>query len=133
MSRQAKLAILSAAAAALASSSAFAGVDGNISGDFGSALAVQGISTNWGTSNQLDGLYGSYSTGAMNFALTGNLDGNGWVLFIDGRSGGGVANVAEGGFNRFGSMGGERTDDWGTDIDGGDGVSPTPGGGSIVS
>src|SRR2546423_312476 len=102
MSRKTQLIISAAAVAALASSSAFAVVDGDISGDFGSALSVQGTTPAW-SGNQLDALYGSYNTVAktMNLALTGNLDGNGWTLFIDGRSGGGVANVAEGGFNRF--------------------------------
>jgi hypothetical protein len=32
----------------------------------------------------------------------------------------------------IGSVGGARTDDWGTDTDGGTGVTPTPGGGSIL-
>jgi hypothetical protein len=54
------------------------------------------------------------------------------VLLLDVRSGGGVASSLPGGFGLIGSIGGTRVDDWGTDIQGGSGVSPTSGGGSVL-
>jgi MYXO-CTERM domain-containing protein len=66
--------------------------------------------------------------------LTGNLEGNGngIVVLLDTRAGGAVAGSVGAGFGIIGSVGGQRIDDWGTDTDGGAGVSPTPGGGSIL-
>ncbi len=138
MSRK-TLSLLASAALAvpLTSRSAFAVVDGTVSGgEYGAARALQTTATVWGDNfNEMDGLYANFApaTPSLNFALTGNLSDNGWTFFIDAKSGGGVAQVVNGGYNRYGSLGGERTDDWGTDTDGGDGVNPTPGGSSIVS
>jgi hypothetical protein len=131
--------VLAAAVAALATPalSLATTVDGIVTaGEYGpNALALQGTATGYGDNqSELDGLYATYAPGgSLNFALTGNLTNNGIVVFLDTRSGGGIANTAGGGYNQFGSVGGERSDDWGTDIDGGDGVTPTPGGGSVLN
>jgi hypothetical protein len=61
-----------------------------------------------------------------------NGSGNGLVIFIDSRAGGANAGTVGTGYGVMGSVGGSRIDDWGTDTDGGLGVSPTPGGGSIL-
>ncbi len=112
-------------------------VDGHIdSSEYGAPLATQSTATGWGdNTNELDALYGQFSGGALNLGVTGNLEGtgNGLIIFLDTQSGGGIANTAGGGYNQFGSIGGQRVDDWGTDTDGSDAVSPTPGGGSIVN
>jgi hypothetical protein len=108
-----------------------------VSTEYGAALALQGTATGFGNNfSELNGAYGTYSgTGAMNLAITGNVEGNsnGFVIFLDSKAGGGIASTAGGGYNKFGSVGGQYTDDWGTDTDGGPGVTPTPGGGSIVN
>ena len=46
--------------------------------------------------------------------------------------GGAVETVREDNYGILGSFGGSFTDDWGTDTDGGEGVTATPGGGSIL-
>src|SRR5437870_12802166 len=139
MTRKTAYLIAVAAASALASSAQAQTVDGIVSpGEYGPALALQGTRTGFGNNfSELDGAYGGYNAGAgtINLAFTGNLEGNGngFIIFLDTKSGGGIANTQGGGFNQFGSMGGTRIDDWGTDTDGGAGVTPTPGGGSIVN
>ncbi|HEX8521820.1 MAG TPA: PEP-CTERM sorting domain-containing protein [Tepidisphaeraceae bacterium] len=116
-----------------------------VSTEYGAALALQGTPTQFGNNvSELNGAYGNYTVGgSLNLGVTGNLEGNGngFVIFLDSKSGGAVAQTAGGGFNRFGSIGGAKTDDWGTDTNGGadntpnpgDGISPTPGGGSVVN
>src|SRR5262245_2098448 len=144
MNRKKRLTLaLAAAAAATAGIGSFARaqitVDGSITtAEYGPALALQGTVTGFGNNvSELDGFYRNYNvgTGALNVGVTGNLEGNGngFVLFLDSRGGGGIANTAGGGFNQFGSIPGRYSDDWGTDTDGGTGVSPTPGGGSILN
>src|SRR3954454_22547086 len=131
-SRQLLAAAVAATLGGSAAAASFAAaVDGVVSpGEYGNALALQGTQTGYGNDqSELDGLYGTYTPGgSLNFALTGNLTNNGMVVFLDARSGGGIANTAPGGFNQLGSVGGERSDDWGTDTDGGAPVGATPGG-----
>lgn len=105
-------------------------IDGTVDAAYGAPLAVQDTPTGFG--NNLSELNAGYASldGSGNLALmlTGNLEvgGNGLVIFIDSRAGGAVSGGS------IGSVGGARIDDWGTDTDGGGGVSPTPGGGSIL-
>jgi hypothetical protein len=137
-----KIALTLAAAVAAATGSlaiAQVTVDGTITtSEYGPAKALQGTATGFGNNvSELDGAYSAYNatSGALNLGITGNLEGNGngFVLFLDSRAGGGIANTQGGGFNQFGSISGRYSDDWGTDKDGGTGVDPTPGGGSIVN
>ena len=141
MSRKSATLLAGAALATLASfASAQVTVNGVVGGgEYAAPLTLQTTKTGFGNNfNELNGAYGAYdlTSGVLNLAFTGNLEGTGFpnrfVLFLDTKSGGVVANAAGGGFNQFGSVGGQATDDWGTDTDGGAGVSPTPGGGSIV-
>src|SRR5215813_3101765 len=112
MSRKAAYLIAVAAVSALGSGARAQTVDGIVSpGEYGPALALQGTRTGFGNNvSELDGAYGGYDvgTGSVNLALTGNLEGNNnhLIIFIDAKSGGGVANTQGGGFNQFGSMGG---------------------------
>ncbi len=106
-------------------------VDGALGiGEYGPAIVAQNINTGFGNNqNELNAAFGRMTpTGDMELMITGNLEpgGNGLVLFIDARPSGG----APGGI--YGSVGGMRTDDWGTDVDGEIGISPTPGGPSNV-
>lgn len=125
------------AAMVLFGSPANAAIDGQLGpGDsYGSAIAVQDAPTAWGDNvNELNAAFAAASGGDMALLLTGNLEGNGngLVLLLDVRSGGAVATTLAGGFGQLGSIGGTRIDDWGTDVQGGPGVSPTPGGSSIL-
>jgi len=139
MSRQSTSLLAAAALAALASAaSAQITIDGIVSpGEYGaSPVAIQNNKTHFGNNfNELDAAYATYNPGsALNLAVTGNLaQGNFFLLFLDTRSGGGIANPTGGGYNQFGSVGGAHVDDFGTDTDGGTGVSATPGGGSILN
>jgi hypothetical protein len=113
-------------------------VDGTVSGgEYGPARALQAAPTGFGNNfSELNGAYGTYTPGGnLSLALTGNLEGNGngLLIFIDARAGGGVVSTLPGGFGVLGSLGGARVDDWGNDTDGGAGVNPTPGGGSILA
>ncbi len=146
MSRKTTSLLAAAALAALAGVTHAQVIDGSVpmtapasgvSTEYGAARALQGTATGFGNNfSELNGAYGTYAgTGALNLAITGNLEGNsnGFIIFLDSKGGGAIANTAGGGFNQFGSVGGQYTDDWGTDTDGGPGVNPTPGGGSIVN
>ena len=113
-------------------------VDGIVgAGEYSMTLATQNNPTGFGNNfSELNQALANYTPGGnLELALTGNLEGNGngLVIFIDSRAGGAVANSAGGGFNQFGSVGGQRIDDWGNDVDGGTGVSPPTGGASVVS
>ncbi|MEO6436594.1 MAG: hypothetical protein ABIP55_12655 [Tepidisphaeraceae bacterium] len=137
------LSILAAAVAGTAaiypySADAAVTVDGAITaGEYGAALVSQNTPTGFGNNqSELNQAFGNYVPGgALELALTGNLEGNGngVVIFIDSKAGGAIANSFGGGYGQFGSVGGARIDDWGTDTDGGAGVSPTPGGGSVLA
>ena len=103
------------AAAALATFASAAGaqvtVDGTVTtGEYGAPLALQTTQTGYGNNfSELDGAYANYTVGgAAELAITGNLEGNsnGFVIFLDRKSGGAIANTAGGGFNQFGSIGG---------------------------
>ena len=66
--------------------------------------------------------------GSVRLMLTGNLqtNGNAFVIFFDNRAGGGIATTLPGGYGQFGSVGGSKTDDWGTRHRGGKSVNPRP-------
>jgi hypothetical protein len=129
----------SAALAAMGACSAFAQsvVDGTVgAGEYSLTLAVQDTPTGFGDNfSEFNAAFGGVeSSGGLRLALTGNLEGNGngMVIFIDTRAGGGVETILPGGYGQLGSLGGQRVDDWGTDIDGGEGVQSPPGGPSIL-
>ncbi|HEY7087842.1 MAG TPA: hypothetical protein VH518_07105 [Tepidisphaeraceae bacterium] len=113
-------------------------VDGAVgAGEFNVTLATQTNTTGFGD-NQSElnqGLARLSAGGELQLMLTGNLEanGNGLVIFLDTKAGGVVASTTAGGYGVFGSVGGQRTDDWGTDTDGGATVLPTPNGPSVVS
>src|SRR4030095_5629492 len=115
-----------------------AAVDGTVgAGEYGLTLATQSNTTGFGN-NQSElnrALAQVTSDGQLQFMLTGNLEtnGNGMVIFIDARAGGGIASTTAGGYGVFGSVGGAKSDDWGTDTDGGFGVNPPVGGPSVIS
>jgi hypothetical protein len=102
----------------------------------GSPVAVQDTPTGFGNNqSELNAAHLRWAGGGdLQLLLTGNLEpgGNGLVIFIDSRAGGAVASTVGAGYGVMGSVGGARIDDWGTDTDGGGGVNPTPGGGSIL-
>jgi hypothetical protein len=111
-------------------------------GEYGAPRAVQDTPTGFGNSNgfpgspgsELDAAFGRIrGDGGLELALTGNLEagGNAIVVFFDVRAGGAVASTLPGGFGVLGAFGGQRTDDWGTDIDGGEGIF-SPSGPSIL-
>ena len=119
-------------------------IDGLVGlGEYGGPLAVQDTPTGYGDTDwitqfgsELDAVYAKLvSGGGMDLALTGNLEdgtGNAYVIFLDVRAGGAVDSILTGGYGQLGSFGGRHTDDWGNDVDGGPGVSTTPGGPSIL-
>jgi hypothetical protein len=111
-------------------------VDGTVDAEYGSALAIQDTPTGFGNNfSELNAAFALLDeSGNLSLMLTGNLEtnGNALVIFIDSRAGGAVAETVGAGFGRIGSVGGARTDDWGNDTDGSPGISPTPGGGSIL-
>lgn len=108
----------------------------DVGDNYGAPLAVQDTPTGFGDNqSELDAAYATLDgSGNLSLLLTGNLQdgGNGLVIFVDSRAGGAIASTQGDGSGVIGSVGGARTDDWGTDTDGGAGVSPTPGGGSIL-
>ncbi len=136
MSKPIAAAFLFASLGALAST-ARAAVDGKLGpGDsYGSPVAVQDTPTGFGNNvSELDAAYARLDAlGNLSLLVTGNLEGNGngILIWLDIRAGGAVASTLMDGSGIVGSIGGTRFDDWGTDIDGGGGVSPTPGGGSV--
>jgi hypothetical protein len=119
-------------------------IDGTVSiGEYGTPLAVQDTPTGFGDTNgvdqfgsELNALYANLLlAGGLELALTGNLEnfsGNSLVIFLDVRSGGAVNSILSGGFGQLGSFGGQRTDDWGNDVDGSNFITTTPGGSSIL-
>ncbi len=129
-------------------STALAQVDGSLGGgEYPAALATQDTPTGFGDNfSELNQAFGQLNAnGSLNLLLTGNLEagGNGLVLFIDGPAGGAISTGSGGSvvagdgttpdtrledFGVIGSIGGARSDDWGTDTDGGDGIMPTAGG-----
>jgi hypothetical protein len=132
--------LAAAAALALGSPLAFAGgtVEGTLApGEYAFTLGVQDTPTGFGDNlSELNAAYADVlSDGSIRLMLTGNLEtnGNGIVFFMDSRAGGGIATSLPGGYGQFGSVGGARTDDWGTDIDGEITVNPPPGGPSVMS
>jgi hypothetical protein len=121
---------LAAAAAALAlaaqAASAQFVVDGSITqAEYGVPIVVQDTPTQFGDNQgELNAAFADYTPGVgLSLGLTGNLEqnGNGLVIFLDSKPGGGIASVDENGFGTFGAIGGARTDDFGTDTDGADG------------
>lgn len=111
-------------------------IDGIRDASYGAPRALQDTPTGFGNNlSELNGAYGvAAPDGSLSLMLTGNLEngGNGLVIFIDSKPGGAVASTLPGGEGVIGSVGGQRSDDWGTDIDGSTSVAPTPGGGSIL-
>src|SRR5688572_16588788 len=121
--RSAVLAAAVSASLAASAASAATTVDGSVSGgEYGSAAAIQNNATGFGNNlSELNQAFANYLPGSsLELALTGNLQdgGNGLVIFIDSKAGGGINASAGGGYNQFGSISGTRTDDWGTDTDG---------------
>ncbi|WP_428940736.1 hypothetical protein [Fontivita pretiosa] len=117
-----------------------AAVEGTVDvAEYNLTLATQTAPTGFGNNqSELNQALGRINPdGSFQLALTGNLEGapfsNGIVIFLDTKSGGAIAGTTPGGYGVFGSVGGAKTDDWGTDTDGGPDVSPPPGGPSIVS
>ena len=119
-----------------AAASAFT-VDGTLKAGYFAPIAIQGTPTQFGNNfSELNAAYARLDkNGNLSLLLTGNLEtnGNGLVLFIDSRAGGAVADsvTIPGGYGILGSFGGQRSDDWGTDTDGGSGTF-TPAGPSIL-
>jgi len=120
-----------------------AAIDGIVSPDeYGAALAVQDTPSGFGDEDgdfnrgsELDAAFAKVlADGSLQLALTGNLEsnGNGIVIFIDSRAGGAVESILPGGYGLLGTFGGQRVDDWGTDIDQSEFETPTPGGASIL-
>lgn len=113
-------------------------VDGTVSpGEYGAPLAVQDTPTGFGdtdggsSGSELNALFAKLQpNGDLALAMTGNLEenGNGIVLLLDVRAGGAV----DSGTGRVGSIGGRYTDDLGTDVDGGPGMTTPPLLGSIL-
>jgi hypothetical protein len=127
----------------LSPASRAATVDGAVSlGEYGAPLAIQDTPTGYGDTDgvmffgsELDAIYGNLIPGGIELALTGNIEdgtGNSIVIFLDVRAGGAVDTILGGGYGQLGSFGGQRTDDWGNDVDGGPGVTNTAGGSSIL-
>ncbi len=147
MKRAARHPVLVAAAAAAVTASFAAShaaaantVDGTVAaGEYSMTLATQNNATGFGNNfSELNQALANYTPGPgapLELALTGNLEGNGngVVIFIDSKAGGGIANAVGGGFNQFGSIAGQRVDDWGNDTDGGAGVSTPTGGASVLA
>jgi hypothetical protein len=124
-------------AAAVSAMPTFAQVNGQLdAGEYGPALSRQTAPTGFGDNiNELNELYARITAnGSLQWLVTGNLEQNGnrAITFLDAKPGGGIASTLPNGYGVFGSIGGAGIDDFGTDIDGGFGVNPTPGGGSIM-
>ena len=142
MSRRSQATATLAAAAALAIGSPLARAGGTVdgqlaAGEYAFTLGVQDTPTGFGDNlSELNaGFADVLSNGSVRVMFTGNLEtnGNGFVIFFDSRAGGGIATTLPGGYGQFGSIGGAKTDDWGTDIDGEITVNPPPGGPSVMS
>jgi hypothetical protein len=141
MSNRKTIAVLSAAVvASISAQRALANtVDGTVSnGEYANSV-LQNNATGFGNNqSELNGAYWNYTpNGNLELAIPGNLELSGgnpnrFVMFIDSKAGGAMANSVAGGFGQFGSVAGAGVDDWGTDTDGGPGVTATPGG-SILS
>ena len=124
-------------AAGLFANGAMAQVNGQLdAGEYGAALSRQTAPTGFGDNiNELNELYARItSNGSLQWLVTGNLEQNGnrALTFLDAKPGGGIETTLPNGYGVFGSIGGAGIDDFGTDTDGGFGVNPTPGGGSIM-
>ena len=133
-------ALLGAAAAAMgaANFARAATVNGTVApGEYAATLATQTTPTGFGDdASELNQALANYIPGGnLELALTANLEpiGNGIVLFVDSKAGGGVANSAGHAFNQFGSISGARTQTWGADVDPGAGVTAPAGGASILA
>ncbi|MEM7806637.1 MAG: dockerin type I domain-containing protein [Planctomycetota bacterium] len=116
-------AAVAVAAGLAADASAQVVVDGSITtGEYGPAIAVQDSPTGFGDNfSELNAAYADYVSGTgLYLGLTGNLElnGNGLVVFIDSKPGGAIASTDSSGFGTIGSIGGAKSDDWGTDRDG---------------
>ncbi len=125
------IALLSAAGAASA-----AVVDGLVGfGEYGNILGVQDTPTGFGDNlSELSVAYANLGVAGLELAVTGNLEagGNGFVIFIDSKPGGALAEVLGDGYGLLGEFGGARVDDWGGDVNGDFPVVPPPGGPSIL-
>jgi hypothetical protein len=142
--RRAVRAAAMAAAAAAAVTATLSGdrasaatINGTVApAEYATTLATQTTPTGFGDNvSELNQALTNYTPGGnLELALTGNLEeiGNGLIVFIDSKAGGGIGSSAANGFNQFASVSGERTQHWGTDTNPGTGVTPSPGGGSIV-
>jgi hypothetical protein len=117
-------------------------VNGVVSlGEYGAPLAVQNTPSGFGDTDgvtqfgsELNAAYANArGDGGLELALTGNLEenGNAIVIFFDVRAGGAVVSSLTGGFGVLGTFGGQRSDDWGDDIDAGPDTF-TPAGASIL-
>jgi hypothetical protein len=112
-------------------------IDGSITqAEYGTPVAVQDTPTGFGDNqNELNAAFADYVSGTgLYLGLTGNLQmgGNGLVLFVDSKPGGAIASTDTDGFGTFGSVGGARTDDFGTDTVGGPDAQEPPNTPSIL-
>ncbi|MFG0252239.1 MAG: hypothetical protein ACF8NJ_05125 [Phycisphaerales bacterium JB038] len=122
---------------AIAGTTLGATIDGVVDlGEYTNILAIQDTPTGFGDNlSELNAAFANLNfDGSLDLALTGNLEagGNGLVIFIDSRPGGGVAEVLGDGYGLLGEFGGARVDDWGGDVNGDFAVDPPPGGPSIL-
>ncbi len=123
--------------AALAGTAFAATIDGLVEvGEYGTILAIQDTPTGFGDNfSELNAAYANLNfDGSLDLAFTGNLEGNGngLIIFLDSRPGGGVADILPDGYGLLGEFGGARVDDWGGDINGDFPVVPPAGGPSIL-
>jgi hypothetical protein len=111
-------------------------IDGVKDAAYGTAVAVQDTPTGFGNNqSELNSAYAYLAlNGDLSLLLTGNLENNGntIALFVDSRAGGSLQSFLPGDFGVLGSIGGQFTDDWGTDIDGSDFITTPFGGGSVL-
>src|SRR3954470_1703676 len=109
MSRKSKLILVAAVAGIFPAASFAVTVDGTVDNGEYSNSVLQNNGTGFGDNfNELDGAYYTYAPGgALNLAVTGNLQpsdpndfaapkSNGFVLWLDTRSGGATASTAPG-------------------------------------
>jgi hypothetical protein len=124
-----------ALASALAVSACANVVDGVISpSEYGAVIGRQNAPTGFGDNqNELDVAYANRIAGqGLQLALTGNVQGNSIVIFVDTRAGGAVASTLSGGYGQLGSFGGQRVDDWGNDTDQSEAENGPAGGASVL-
>lgn len=113
-------------------------VDGQVQpGEYATLLAAQTTGTGFGNNiSELNTMHGTMPPNrTIRLGLTGNLEGNGntIVILFDTHISGCVQSTLPGGYGVIGEIGGQCTDDWGTNTDGsGQQQQPTPGGGSIL-